>query len=169
MKVDNSRHWYVLFTNARAEKKVAERLHALRVETFLPLEKTLRIWSDRKKKVEIPLIPSVVFVCTTSKELTDLYQVPGVYSVLSEQGQPGIVREEEIENLRVLVGGELIERDVQSEWFVAGDKIEVITGPLKGLYGTAIENISHFRVLVEVPQLGMGFAINVPKNCVRKV
>lgn len=165
----DSTNWYVLLTTARSEKKVAERLDAMGVECFLPLERTVRMWSDRKKKVEIPLIPSVVFVRTTLAALSNFYSVSGVYSVLKEHGQPGVVREQEIENLRILVGGEQLDRNVQPEHFASGDAVEVIAGPFRGLHATAIEELGHFRLLVEVRQLGMGFAVSVAKNCIRKL
>ena len=48
--------WYAVYTNSRAEKRVSDRLAEMGIETFLPLQKTLRQWSDRKKLVEKPLI-----------------------------------------------------------------------------------------------------------------
>ena len=58
----NTKKWHVIYTAPRAEKKVNERLESQGVETYLPLQKTLRQWSDRKKKVSIPLFNSYVFV-----------------------------------------------------------------------------------------------------------
>ena len=56
--------WYAIYTNPRAEKQVRDRLIEAKVEVFLPLQKTFRIWSDRKKLVERPLLhPSFVKVC----------------------------------------------------------------------------------------------------------
>src|SRR5512140_1670119 len=55
-------HWYALYTRPRAEKMVYSRLEEGGIEAFLPLYKTLRKWSDRKKLVEKPLFSSYVFV-----------------------------------------------------------------------------------------------------------
>ena len=58
----NPQKWYAIFTKSRSEKKVYERLLDADIEAFLPIVKTVRQWSDRKKTVYLPLIPSYVFV-----------------------------------------------------------------------------------------------------------
>lgn len=56
IKKNNSEEkWYALYTRPRAEKLVYQRLVEASIETFLPLQKTYRMWSDRKKLVERPL------------------------------------------------------------------------------------------------------------------
>ena len=50
--------WYVLYTNPKAEKKVAEQLTKIGVINYCPLIKKVHQWSDRKKKIEIPLFTS---------------------------------------------------------------------------------------------------------------
>jgi transcription antitermination factor NusG len=59
--------WYALYTKPRAEKLVHQRLIEVEIEAFLPLQKTIRIWSDRKKMIEKPLLSSYVFVKTKTK------------------------------------------------------------------------------------------------------
>ena len=54
--------WYVLYTKPRQEKKVADGLIAIGIAAYCPLVTTIKQWSDRKKKVEVPLINSYVFV-----------------------------------------------------------------------------------------------------------
>ena len=61
---DSESNWYVVKTNSRAEKKVYERLEFLGLEVYLPLVITIKQWSDRKKKVEVPLISDVFPVYT---------------------------------------------------------------------------------------------------------
>ena len=53
--------WYVLYTKSRQEKKVAESLQAIGIEAFCPLVTVVKQWSDRKKKVQLPLINSYIF------------------------------------------------------------------------------------------------------------
>jgi transcription antitermination factor NusG len=54
--------WFVLYTQPRNEKKVAERLEKLGIKAYCPMTIQVRQWSDRKKKVEVPLLNSYVFV-----------------------------------------------------------------------------------------------------------
>ena len=80
--------WYAIYTKPRAEKLVNQRLLEEGVETFLPLQKTYRIWSDRKKLVEKPLLPSYLFVKTKTKNFHYVYRVPGIVKFVSFEGQP---------------------------------------------------------------------------------
>ena len=56
---DKMKNWFAVYVRSRAEKKVAEALLQQGYEFFLPLKKTLRNWSDRKKWVDLPLIPGL--------------------------------------------------------------------------------------------------------------
>ena len=56
------RHWLVIYTKPRSEKKVSQRLKEMGIMIFCPTVTTVRQWSDRKKKVEVPLFNSYVFV-----------------------------------------------------------------------------------------------------------
>ena len=55
-------NWFVIHTKPRFEKKVEERLLSLGIEAYCPTRKEIRLWSDRKKKIDIPVLPSMVLV-----------------------------------------------------------------------------------------------------------
>jgi len=160
--------WFVIKTNSRAEKKVEERLRNSGFEVFLPIQTIVKQWSDRKKKVSIPLISSTLFIHSFESELKLIYNTPGLHSVLSYQGKPAIVRDFEINNLRVLLNQET-ELDVDSTSnFEKGDLVEVVKGPFQGLIATSVEvNRSH-KLIVEIESLGQRFTVHVPKSFVRK-
>jgi transcription antitermination factor NusG len=81
-----SASWYAVQTRARNEKVVCERLQEQGLSTFLPLVTEVRRWSDRKKKVELPLFSCYVFVrCSLSAE--DRTRVYRVESALGFVGQ----------------------------------------------------------------------------------
>ncbi|WP_415376962.1 transcription termination/antitermination NusG family protein [Patiriisocius sp. Uisw_017] len=71
-------------------------------ESFLPLITEMRQWSDRNKKVKTPLIKSYVFVKVKKKELAPIYAIPGVVAVLKHLGEPAIVTDVEINNLKII-------------------------------------------------------------------
>jgi hypothetical protein len=54
--------------------------------------KTLRQWSDRKKKVQIPMFPSYIFAHTNESERYQLLMDPGVLNFVFWLGKPAIVR-----------------------------------------------------------------------------
>jgi aromatic ring-cleaving dioxygenase len=55
--------WRVVYTNPRAEQKVAEELRKRAITVYFPQVKKLRIWSDRKiSPVQKTIfIPKVIF------------------------------------------------------------------------------------------------------------
>ncbi|HDO06779.1 MAG TPA: hypothetical protein ENG85_03760, partial [Bacteroidetes bacterium] len=69
--------WYALYVRSRTEKKVAVELEGADIDFYLPLEKRLRQWSDRKKWVEEPLFRSYIFVHITQKEYYKVLQTRG--------------------------------------------------------------------------------------------
>lgn len=92
--------WYVLYTKPRNEKKVSERLKQLGLTVYCPLVTVVKQWSDRKKKVQEPLLASYVFVRLDENEREKVFQVSGVVRYLYWLGKPAIVRDEEIVTLQ---------------------------------------------------------------------
>ena len=162
-------NWYVVKTRSRAEVKVAERIKSKGLHVYLPLQKTIRQWSDRKKKIEVPLISGTLFVETDEKSLNLLYDVPGFHSILHFLGKPALVRQDEIKNLRLLLQ-ENIEIEKQDfEEFKKGEAIEVVRGPLQGIIATSIDEGRTHKLIVEIESMEQRFIVHVPKSCVRKV
>ncbi len=56
----DNEHWYVLFTMSKLEKKINYSFQQQGIESFLPLHKIIRQWSDRKKKLDVPLFPNYI-------------------------------------------------------------------------------------------------------------
>ncbi len=158
--------WFVIRTKALTEKKVALRISALGLEVYLPLYTTIKQWSDRKKKIEKPLISSVVFVRCPEPHLQLLYTVPSVAGVLRHNGKPAIVQAHEIQNLRILLQ-QTDTAELEPLALEPGMLIEIIRGPFTGVIGTAIQVLGKLRVLIEIKQLGIAFSVNVPKSFVK--
>lgn len=163
-------NWYVVYTRYNAEKKLYKVLEEAGYEVFLPLYTTVRQWSDRKKKVTVPLINSVVFVHVSNSEINNLYRFTQVNGILKEHGQPGIVKDQEIENLKIIANewnGDLIETN-DDRPLNAGDPVEVLRGPFSGVFGELVNYNGKHRVVVRLKSMQVEFVINVPKNAVRK-
>jgi transcription antitermination factor NusG len=163
---DPKLNWYVVRTKALTEKKVALRVTEKGLEVYLPLYTTIQQWSDRKKKLEKPLISNVVFLHCAESDLQKLYTVPSVAGVLRYNGKPAVVQAHEIQNLRILLqqadATELEPIDLEP-----GMPIEVIRGPFKGVIGTAVQVLGKLRVRIDIKQLGIAFSVNVPKSFVK--
>jgi transcriptional antiterminator RfaH len=160
--------WYALYTRPRAEKLVFARLEEESIETFLPLQKTFRIWSDRKKLVEKPLLPSYIFVKTHKKNFPKVYKIPGVVKFVSFEGNPVSIPQKQIDNLRLLINSNA-EIEVSSERFSPGDNVEVTNGALAGLTGELIRIGSKNRVVVRIDRLDQNLILKIPKSFLKKV
>lgn len=160
--------WYAIYTRARAEKLVYQRLVEEEVETFLPLQKTFRVWSDRKKLVEKPLLPSYIFVRTNKKNFPKVYKINGVVKFVSFEGNPVSIPQRQIDNLRLLINSNA-EIEVSSEKFATGDNVEVVSGSLTGLTGELIRIGSRNRVVIRIDRLDQNLILKIPRTFLRKI
>lgn len=162
-------NWYALHTKSRAEKQVNERLQQQGYESFLPLITTVRQWSDRKKKVVVPLISSYVFMQGTSKDLLAVVKVQGVVAVLKHLGKPAIVQEVEINNLKILTKNSERTKRVDAFKLVNFTSVEVIAGPFIGLKGSYIETSGKHKVVVQVDVLNSFTEVTLPFEHIKEV
>ena len=166
-----SKRWYVIFTKHNCEKKLQKTLEANGYTAYVPTYTTIRQWSDRKKKVIVPLINSVVFIQIPEILLNDIYNFTNVKGILKELGKPAIVRDYEIENLKIIAkewNGEAVSACSENERFEKGDKVEVLRGPFAGILGELVEKNGKHRVVVRLKSMNVEFVINVPLNSVKK-
>ena len=168
IKKESEEKWYALYTRPRAEKLVYKRLVDIGIETFLPIQKTLRQWSDRKKIVEKPLIPSYIFVKTKSKFFPTVYNTDGVVSFIRFEGKPVCVTQREIDNLRLLVDSNA-DIELSSEKFEKGEQVKVTTGPLNGLTGELISSGDKKKVLVRIESLDKNIVVTIHTAFLAKV
>jgi transcription antitermination factor NusG len=168
-KPEKTKNWYAIFTKPRAEKKVLERMEMEEIEAFLPLIKTVRQWSDRKKTLMLPLIPSYVFVNMLEKDLFKTLPIHGTVNVLKHLGKPAKIREVEIDNLRILSSNSDSNEISTCVNIVKGDAIEVTNGPFMGLVATCLQEGNNHRVVVKIDSLGSCFNVNIPLSFLRKI
>ena len=149
--------WFVIYVKPRSEKKVVQDLKRLNVTVFCPMITEVRQWSDRKKKVEIPLIKSYVFVKLKEKEREIVFQVNGVIRYLFWLGKPAIIRAKEIEVLKEWLNGTGV--NVQVENLKPGDTMKIKTGPFEGKEGV-VKELTKNRVQLILKDLGLKITLN---------
>ena len=93
-------NWFVIYTKPQQELKVLERLQKINIEAYCPVVEEIRQWSDRKKKIVVPLIKSYVFVRLHLEERSKVFEIPGVVRYLFWMGNPAIVYDHEINALK---------------------------------------------------------------------
>lgn len=161
--------WFAIYTKPRFEKKVEMVLLQAGYQVYLPLISTIRQWSDRKKKVQVPLIPSYVFVKIEEKLLNGLFEFNGVVGVLKHLKKPAVVQDFEIENLKIICQHPDVMEVVDGAKFTKGMPIQITHGPMMGLYGDCIEIKGKQRILVSVKNMGLEFVLNVPLSYIEAV
>ncbi len=161
-------HWYAVYTQPRAEKKAASRLSALGVTVYLPLLRTIRQWSDRKKWVEVPLIPSYLFVNIGEAQQAAVLREQGVSRFIAFEGRPVKVKPDDILWLRRLLHSDA-QVETTAECLLPGDLVEVQNGTLMGFQGELVEYKSEKRVLLRLQNLGQSVLVTIAPGLLRKL
>jgi transcription antitermination factor NusG len=161
--------WYAIYTKPRAEKKVFERLVSSGFNAYLPMVTSVREWSDRKKKITTPLISSFVFVNVSKELLFETLKIQGTLRVLRYLGKPAVIRDYEIENLKILMNDTAQFSTIENSVFEKGEPVEVISGPFAGLKGQSVTIQGKHRIIIEIEAIGSRLAVNVPLVFVRRV
>jgi transcription antitermination factor NusG len=91
-----SRKWLAVYTRPRWEKKVNRLLTEKGLESYCPLNKVRRKWSDRIKIVEEPLFKSYVFVKVSDDDRTTVRMTNGAINFVYWDGKPAVIKEKEI-------------------------------------------------------------------------
>ncbi|MFO8086274.1 MAG: UpxY family transcription antiterminator [Bacteroidales bacterium] len=153
--------WYVVYTKSRQEKMAVRFLQEEGIECYLPLQKKLRQWKDRRKWVEIPLMNSYVFVrISNDKEYLDVLKTENVVAFITFEGKAAVVPDHQIKAIKLLLAAEA-ELEVTTQKLEAGDQIEVKAGPLKGLIGEVITHKNKRKVKVQIEHLGQAIIVDI--------
>ena len=148
-----NRKWHVLYTKPRHEIKALERLAQNGFEVYCPMKTTLKQWSDRKKKVSVPLLPSYIFIKTTEKNRAIPLTDPSVLNYIFWLGKPAIVREYEINTIKGIISKDKVQ-EFEIRQLNIGDKIDVNKGQIKSK-NAIIKTISNNYITAEIKELGM--------------
>lgn len=140
-------NWYVIYTKPKWEKKVADKLKQLGIECYCPLITQVKQWSDRKKKIEVPLFNSYVFVQLKDSERNSVFQVAGVVRYLFWLGKPALVKDEEIEVIKKSLKDPNL-YDVTVSSIQVGDKIKLDSGAFINQNAIVQEVSGNYYILV---------------------
>lgn len=140
-------NWYVVYTKPKWEKKVADKLQQLGIQCYCPLITQVKQWSDRKKKVEVPLFNSYVFVQIADSERSSVFQVAGVIRYLFWLGKPAIVKDEEIAIIKTNLESPNVS-DVSVSTLQVGDKIRLESGAFSNQNAIVQEVSNNYYTLV---------------------
>jgi transcription antitermination factor NusG len=144
--------WFVLYTKANQEIKVTEQLNKIGISCYCPTVTIIKQYSDRKKKVLKPLIPSYVFVFIEEGRRNDVFSVFGVVRYMFWLGKPAVVREKEVKLMKKYLNGEF--QSVSLTNFTKGQLHKISEGIFAGKIGRVIE-IQKNKIKLQLESLGM--------------
>lgn len=164
-------HWYAMYVKMRHEKKTAEKLSNMGICNYLPLQETIRQWSDRKKKIQVVIIPMIIFVKSNEKTRIEILKnIPSINGTMIDKAthKPAIIRDEEMERFMFMLDYSEEAVKFTNEPLKPGEKVEVIKGPLCGLEGELIEIDGKSQVSVRLNMLGCAM-VEMPYRHLKKI
>jgi transcription antitermination factor NusG len=153
--------WYALHTQARHEKTVELRLREEGMETFLPTAVEVHRWSDRKKKVEVPLFNCYVFVrCALSAEdRARVYRVESVHGFVGSRGTSLPIPDEQIESIRRVLTQAAPWRSYP--FLKAGQRVRVRGGAMDGVEGVFVSENGDHSLIISVDAIQRSMAVRI--------
>ena len=158
--------WFAVQVMGHREKIAHDFLLARGYESFLPIYRCRRHWSDRIKHLELPLFPGYIFCRFNLYNRLPILQTPGVLYIVGIGKTPAAISEEEILAVRSIVEARL---PTQPWPFLqAGQKVRLNCGPLQGLDGIVLQLKSSCRLIVSVKLLQRSVATEIDSAWVER-
>ena len=149
--------WFVLYTRPQQELKVSEKLSQIGITNYCPTVTLIKQYSDRKKKVQKPLIPSYIMVFIEDHKRVDVFSVFGVIRYLFWLGKPAVISEDEISLMKNYLNG--VYKSIFLTTLTKGQLYKITEGPLQGRIGTVIE-IQKNKIKLELKSMAMLVTLN---------
>lgn len=159
--------WYALYTRSRHEKLVSSTLEKNEIETFLPIRKIKKRWSDRMVTTEEPLFKGYVFVKMDPARKTDILKTKGAVKIVSAGINPIPIEEGVILSLK-----NIVQQEISIDPFPyidKGDRIVVTSGPFRDTEGYIIhKDDKKCRIVISVSAIKSSIAIELDTRLVEK-
>lgn len=163
-KKTEQKQWHVVYTRSRCEKKVSAELELNNIECYLPLQKKLRQWKDRKKWVETPIMSGYCFVCIGRNAYDKVLQTNNVVCYVTFEGKAAIIPVQQIDALKQMLQQQDFEVKLSQENFKPGKKVEVIEGPMIGLRGELVQTRGKNRFILRFTELNNAISVEIPAS-----
>jgi len=153
------KNWIAVYTKSRHEQIVINELNKKNIESYCPMFKERRQWSDRKKWVHFPLFRSYVFANIEIKENIYVLQTIGVNKIVQFQKKISIIPNQVIDNIKnIIKGGYKVE---QADYFIKGDEVCVVSGPLKGLDGVVLDLRGANKIIIKIEAIQQALSVEI--------
>ena len=157
-----TRKWLAVYSRPRWEKKVNQLLLEKGLESYCPLNKVRRKWSDRVKVVEEPLFKSYVFVKVSDDDRTTVRMTPGVINFVYWEGKPALIKEKEINAIKRFLN-EYENIELKPLDFKVDQRVKITTGPLMDREGQVV-SLHRKTVKVVIESLGYQLVAHIDRT-----
>jgi len=160
--------WFALRIRPKFERLASMTLAGKDYETFLPLYRSRRQWSDRSKVLDVPLFPGYLFCrFNPNDRLMPILTTPGVIAIVSAGHEPVPIPDCEVEAVRTISESGL----PAQPWplLTVGSTVLIHKGPLAGVEGITLDVDRRHRLIVSVPLLQRSIAVEIERHWVRPV
>ena len=166
--LEEAEGWFVVWTESRAEKRVASRIEAQGIEHWVPTITERHRWSDRWKEVVLPLFPGYLFARARSTNVPQILRTPGVITLVKAGAQPARLTDSFIQSLRAALQDALHSAApiAEPQEFAPHDEVVVEEGPLAGLRGVVQQLRNGRRLVVWIQEIGCGVAFTIRASLV---
>ena len=161
------KNWIVVRSKPRSEKIAFAQLKEKGIEAYLPLLKERRKWSDRKKWVEFPLFPSYLFAKIEIKNSIFVLQTNGVSSLVKFGEVIAIVQDEVVNAIKLAIDGGY--QLTPAEYFIAGNAVEVIEGPMRGVKGIVAQLKGKDRLVIKIDAIQQALSIDIDTRFIKNI
>jgi len=160
-------NWFAIATRPRHEKKIHHLLTIKGIESYLPLQKLSRKWSDRYKVIELPLFSCYVFVKIALKDRLPVLQTDGVVKLVTFKNIPATIPDSQIQAVKLIL--EKCHTIEHIDYLTPGQKIEVVQGPLKGVKGICAEIKNNHRLVVRLDSIMEAISVDIDLRDIKVV
>ncbi len=167
-KIDETYRWYPIYTLPRAEKKTNELLAKKGIQTYLPLYRTLKQWSDRKKWVDEVLFKSYLFVRISNKEYDLVVQSAGVVRFIHFSGKAAFIPDAQIDLLKNYLAGEA-DPELTFGNLEQGQRMKIVSGKLIGYEAELISWKHQERLILRLNALGQSLVLKISASDVEPI
>lgn len=157
--------WYIIYTFPNLEKKIFNELSRRKIQAYLPLQKVIRQWSDRRKEFEVPMFPNYVFINSTETARFEVLPIAGILRFVSFEGKAAVMSDEEMINIMKF---EKVAFEVEPH-LIQGDDVMIVAGPFTGMQGKLFSKRGKERVGVRLTSINQSLSIEVCTSTLRRI
>jgi transcription antitermination factor NusG len=161
---ETGRTWHVAYTFPKSERKAYDSLQRIGVDSFVPMHYVLRKWSDRIKKLEMPLFPNYIFIYLVASERHDVLKTPEIVRYVCFDGKPAIVSDTLVDSLKKISTAELEVSDLRIG--IGGVPVRIVEGPFAGSEGLLVKKNGRSRFVVRVKSLQSSVSLEISASSV---